>query len=99
MALARCASSRDGMAEICGPDQTFKTAPAPDTTRPETNLVKKPKKFTNSTTAKFELSSNELNVTYECQFDLSPFNPCPSSAPIYTDLADGKHEFSALQGR
>ena len=80
-----------GKATICGADQTFQTAPAPDTTPPRTTFTKKPPRWTNKTTAVFEFDSNELDVQFWC--DLTWFYRCASRTERLTGLAEGEHTF------
>ncbi|WP_276497263.1 Ig-like domain-containing protein [Pontibacter litorisediminis] len=61
-----------------------------DTEAPETTIASKPKELSNSSTARFEFSSNESGVTFQVSIDGGNF---ASAATPYTtaSLADGEH--------
>ena len=61
-----------------------------DITSPETTIESKPNATTSETRAGFTFSSNELDATFECSLDESPFGPC-SSPRAYTGLTAGEH--------
>ncbi|MBN1210154.1 MAG: Ig-like domain repeat protein [Myxococcaceae bacterium] len=65
-----------------------------DTVAPDTSLDLKPPTLTNQTSARFQFSSPEADVAFECRCDSSPFTRCanPSSC---SDLTEGLHTFSA----
>ena len=86
-----CYDPAGGAPEVCGPLQYFDTAPPPDTTNPTTRIKSGPKPMTNKTKARFEFSSNELNVGYECGLDGGGYVPCESSTPSFGGLSEGPH--------
>src|SRR5439155_16004588 len=47
---------------------------------------------TSSTTATFDLASNEAGSTFDCRLDGGPYASC-STPKTYTALADGSHTF------
>ncbi|MCX6463890.1 MAG: right-handed parallel beta-helix repeat-containing protein [Pseudonocardiales bacterium] len=67
--------------------------PPPDTAAPDTVLELTPDPTTVATTAAFEFSATEENVTYECRLDTAAFAPCTSPVS-YADLATGAHVFA-----
>jgi hypothetical protein len=82
-----------GQPVVCGVDQSFETAPPPDNQKPNTT-IKGTSGPVKTTTAKFTLSSNELNVTYMCNLDGAGFQPCSSSTPTFQALGEGPHSLS-----
>jgi hypothetical protein len=65
-----------------------------DTTAPETTLASSgPSGTLNTASASFAFSSSEAGSTFRCRLDGGAFEPC-SSPKDYTDLADGRHDFS-----
>ena len=64
-----------------------------DTTPPVTTIgPTTPPANTSSTTATFDLGSNEPGSTFECRLDGGPYSPC-TTPKTYTALADGSHVF------
>ena len=61
-----------------------------DVTAPETFIVSAPPAETSSTTATFDFSSNENNVTYECNLDGAGFVACTDPV-TFTNLTEGTH--------
>ncbi|WPB76210.1 Ig-like domain-containing protein [Archangium violaceum] len=61
-----------------------------DTTPPDTSIVSGPSGFTRQTTATFEFSATEPDVTYECSLNDAVFTPCPSPA-TFSSLAEGAY--------
>ncbi|MBU8897756.1 OmpA family protein [Corallococcus sp. M34] len=62
-----------------------------DTTPPDTSFTSTPAQNSNSNVAVFDFSSNETNVTYECQLDGAVlFTPCADPS-TFTGLAQGSH--------
>jgi hypothetical protein len=80
-------------AVVCGADQTFTAAPAPDNVAPTTSILKGPSGTIAKRTANFTFDSNETNVQYECKLDgAADFTPCPlGTKPMYKELAQGQH--------
>jgi hypothetical protein len=73
---------------------TIESAPAADTTPPQTSIVAGPAPRTTSTNASFGLASNEPNSSFLCNLDDEGWEACPSST-AYSELEVGDHEFSA----
>jgi hypothetical protein len=67
---------------------------APDTTSPTTVILTHPPAVTASTTATFDLTSNEIGTNFACSLDGTPASPCASPVS-YIGLADGPHTFTA----
>src|SRR5919109_1523292 len=64
-----------------------------DATPPVTTIgPTTPPANTSSTTATFDLGSNEPGSTFECRLDGGPYSPC-TTPKTYTALADGSHVF------
>src|SRR5205823_2298966 len=64
-----------------------------DTTPPVTSIgPTTPPANTSSTTATFDLASNEAGSTFDCRLDGGPYASC-STPKTYTALADGSHTF------
>jgi uncharacterized repeat protein (TIGR01451 family) len=61
-----------------------------DTAAPDTTIVTKPPATTASHAASFSFSSNEQNVTYECNLDHTSFGACPQTL-TYPNMTDGTH--------
>lgn len=61
-----------------------------DTTPPDTTIVSGPAGRTQARDVTFEFTSNEENVTYECNLDGAGFTACSSPA-TFTGLAEGAH--------
>ena len=81
-------------AKICGANQSFETAPPPDTTPPTASFKKKPPLWTNKTTASFEFDSNETNVQFACNLDYGGWEDCDSRTPTFKNLSEGQHRLS-----
>ena len=64
-----------------------------DTVPPETRLTAAPPAADNSTTVRFEFTSPEANVVFECSLDGSAYLPC-MSGDSFGPLADGTHSFA-----
>jgi CSLREA domain-containing protein len=64
----------------------------PDSTPPQTKIVKSPKAKTHATTVKFKFSSSEAGSSFECKLDKKPFKRC-KSPKTYKKLKPGKHVF------
>jgi hypothetical protein len=65
-----------------------------DTTPPVTSLgPTTPPAHTSSTTATFDLGSNEAGSTFECRLDGAAYAAC-STPKTYNGLADGSHSFA-----
>jgi hypothetical protein len=77
------------------PDTTtpnpFEAIPMPDTTAPQTTLVKS-KLLAASRSAKFWFSSSETGGSFLCRLDGKPFKPC-GSPKGYRHLKPGRHTF------
>ena len=61
---------------------------------PETTIVSGPPAVTSETSALFELSANETEVTFECSLDGAPFAECEppdSHVVVFGPLAAGEH--------
>ena len=58
----------------------------------DTSIVKKPKRRTAKTTAKFKFESTDPAATFECKLDKRAFKPC-SSPKKYRRLDGGRHRF------
>ena len=63
-----------------------------DTVAPDTTIVQGPAAIDNSTDVEFTFSSNEANVTFECNLDGAGFSTCTTPAS-FTGLTDGNHTF------
>jgi len=63
-----------------------------DTTAPETTIDTAPETPSDSTTATFAFSSDEVGVSFECSLDGAPFSTCTSPMEV-TGLAVGDHHF------
>ncbi|QQR91725.1 MAG: hypothetical protein IPJ88_08470 [Myxococcales bacterium] len=61
-----------------------------DTTAPVTTISSKPNSITNETSASFEFSANESNVSFECSLDDAAFSACTSPLEL-SGLSDGAH--------
>ncbi|MHB8876819.1 MAG: Ig-like domain-containing protein [Myxococcaceae bacterium] len=61
-----------------------------DTLPPQVTIGGGPGDQTPETTATFDVTSNEPNVSFECSLDGAAFVPCPSPAE-FSDLAQGPH--------
>jgi hypothetical protein len=72
---------------------TVDTAPAPDTTPPDTTITSGPAGTTTATGASFAFSSSESGSTFECKLDSAAFTAC-TSPKAYSALGTGSHSFS-----
>jgi MYXO-CTERM domain-containing protein len=61
-----------------------------DTTAPDTFIVAGPEGTVAETSATFDFSASEENVTYECSLDNADFVPCTDPV-TFTGLAEGEH--------
>lgn len=61
---------------------------------PTTTITIGPSGYVASTTVTFDYSSDETDVTFECQLDSAMWTPCAAGAVTYSGLADGSHNFS-----
>jgi len=68
------------------------SAPAPDTTAPQTKISSGPSGKTTSHKAKFRFSSNESGSKLECKLDGKKWGSC-RSPKTYKGLKAGKHTF------
>lgn len=70
-----------------------------DTTPPQTAIDGAPRSSIRNPSATLRFSSNEVDVTFQCSLDGSPFAACVSPRS-YSGLADGTHTFAvrALDG-
>jgi Big-like domain-containing protein/PKD domain-containing protein len=72
---------------------TVDTAPAPDTTAPDTTISSGPTGTTNDSTPTFAFTSSEANSAFECRVDSGAWANCAS--PWTTSaLGDGAHSAS-----
>jgi hypothetical protein len=67
------------------------TLESPDTTAPETNLVRGPRGRIRRHRVRFAFSSNEPDATFECKLDARPFRSC--SSPKRYRVRTGRHRF------
>jgi hypothetical protein len=65
-----------------------------DTTPPQTTLESRPADPSDSSTASFTYSSNELGSSFECALDGAAFSSCSPGGIAYSGLADGPHTFA-----
>ena len=66
-----------------------------DTVAPETTIDTNPDDPSNSSTATFSFSSNELNSTFQCKIDSNSWELC-TSPKTYNSLGEGSHTFQVL---
>ena len=71
---------------------TFTPAANPDTTAPETTIVKHPKKKAKKKKAKFTFTSSEDGSTFKCALNGADFAPCTSPAKV--KAKKGKNKFA-----
>jgi hypothetical protein len=64
-----------------------------DTVSPDTTITEKPALADNSVTVRFDFTSNEMNVSFECSIDNASFTQC-HSGDSFGPLGDGTHTFS-----
>ena len=64
-----------------------------DTAAPETSITAAPPANDNSTMVRFEFTSNEMDVVFECSLDGAPFAACTSGSS-FGPVGDGAHAFS-----
>jgi uncharacterized delta-60 repeat protein len=88
-AIARLDGDPTGIAPPPLPD-------LPDTTAPETTIVKEPKNKSHKSKAKYRFESSEPNSTFACAFDSKKFEPCDAGKVKYKKLDFGKHKFSVV---
>ena len=70
------------------------TAPGgPDTTPPQTKIVKEPPSRLKKSKAKYKFISTEQNSTFVCKFDKKKPKPCDAGKFKAKHLDDGKHKF------
>jgi hypothetical protein len=69
------------------------SAPPPldDTTPPETEITKAPKRSGSQRRVRFALASPDPGVTFECRFDRAAFKPCAAS--LSKRVKPGRHTF------
>jgi hypothetical protein len=72
---------------------TVDTAPAPDTTPPETTISSGPTGTTSATTASFAFASSESGSTFACKLDAGAYAAC-TSPKDYSALSAASHTFS-----
>jgi hypothetical protein len=72
---------------------TVATAPAPDTTAPQTTIASGPSGTTAATDASFAFGSSESGSTFECKLDAGAWAGC-TSPKAYSALSAGSHTFS-----
>jgi len=89
-----CTVTMDASKQV---EATFTEAPLGDTTPPDTQITKKPKKRTTKRTATFEFTGTDAvtppaALTFECKLDSKAFKPC-TSPQKYKRLKPGKHKF------
>jgi hypothetical protein len=72
---------------------TVSTAPAPDTTAPDTTIGSGPANPTTSTSASFAFTSSEAGSTFACKLDTGAYAAC-TSPKAYSPLSTGSHTFS-----
>ena len=65
--------------------------PLLDTTSPETEITKGPKRKEKKGKATFTFTSNERSSTFQCSLDKAAFKPC--SSPFAVSVKKGKHTF------
>ncbi len=63
-----------------------------DTVDPTTTIDSQPPNPSNSSTASFSFSANEIGVSFECALDHGEFSVC-ASPQAYTGLTDSAHSF------
>src|SRR5262249_54866034 len=76
------------------PDCTPPPPPPPDTkdtTAPNTQIDKGPKKKSKKRKPKFTFSADEQGSTFQCKLDKKPFAAC--SSPLKAKVKKGKHTF------
>jgi hypothetical protein len=67
----------------------------PDKTAPSVDLTKTPKKKSESRTARFRFSSDELGVAFQCAIDKKALRPC-ESPKRFRKLKVRKHKFKLV---
>lgn len=81
----------DETQDSCPTSAAVQVGPCPDTTAPETEITKQPKRKTKAKRAELRFSSAEAGVSFECSFDGAAFTPCIS--PTFKTVGKGKHAF------
>jgi hypothetical protein len=81
----------DDFVDATAATQRVSVAPAPDTTAPDTALVRAPKSKTHKRAAVFRFSSSEAGSHFECRVDGGPFKACVG--PVKKKFKPGKHVF------
>jgi hypothetical protein len=76
------------------PDSAVPLAKPPSTLSPTTTITTGPSGYVASTTVTFDYSSDETDVTFECQLDSTVWTACATGSVTYSGLADGSHNFS-----
>ncbi|MDQ3299209.1 MAG: LamG domain-containing protein [Myxococcota bacterium] len=64
-----------------------------DTVAPNTQLLVAPPAADNSVMVRFEFTSSEMNVTFDCSLDGGSYLPCTSGAE-FGPISDGSHSFA-----
>jgi glucose/arabinose dehydrogenase len=64
--------------------------PGSPATAPQTRLLKRPPKRTESTSARFEFSSEPPGASFECKLGVVPYRGCRSPR-VYRQLVPGRH--------
>jgi hypothetical protein len=64
------------------------------TLNPTTTITTGPSGYVANTTVTFDYSSDEADVTYECQLDSTVWTSCATGSVTYSGLIDGSHNFS-----
>ncbi len=64
-----------------------------DTVAPNTQLLVAPPAADNSVMVRFEFTSSEMNVNFDCSLDGGSYLPCTSGAE-FGPLSDGSHSFA-----
>jgi hypothetical protein len=72
---------------------TVATAPAPDTTAPDTTITSGPTGATNDTTPSFAFTASESGSTFQCKVDAAAWKTC-TTPYTSTALTDGGHTFA-----
>ena len=81
-----------GGTKTCGREQTFNVPRPPDTSPPQTTIVKKPAADSDVRSASFDFSSDKDFSTFRCRLDNGDWEGC-TGPKNYTNLVDGQHTF------